>query len=96
MVRNFAVEAVHKQVYPATYNFRDEADGTSGTDIEFVDSAIVDTNTTVQIIAVLDGHRKVLELFDNDGAAAVTINNSISDITFGTYEYLVRTSDANL
>ena len=34
MARNFAVKAVHKQMYPATYNFRDEADGTSGTDIE--------------------------------------------------------------
>ena len=45
MVRNFAVKTVHKEMYPATYTFKDEADGTSGTDIGFLDSVQAVTGT---------------------------------------------------
>ena len=83
-------------LYPATYNFKDEADGTSGNDIDFVDSSTTDTNTTLQIISSLDGHRKVLEMYDNDAGAIVRVNHDISDITYGTYEFWMQTSDATL
>ena len=66
MVRNFAVKAVHKQMYPATYTFRDEEDGTSGTDIDFVDSKNSDADQGVRIVAITDGHRKSLELGINE------------------------------
>ena len=61
MTRNFAAKAVHKYMYPATYNFRDEADGTSRTDIGFVS---IEASTHCEIITVEAGHRKVLRFFE--------------------------------
>ena len=46
-------------MYPGTYNFREEVDGTSGTDIDFVDS--VSGTCTAIIVASDNGHRKVMK-----------------------------------
>ena len=61
MTRNFTVKAVHKKMYPATYNFRDEVDGTSGIDIEFVTGDLSDTNGFVDVIASWQDHNKILK-----------------------------------
>ena len=94
MARSFAVKAVHKQMYPATHNFRDEVDGTSGTDIDFVDA--IDANCAATIVAVIDGHRKVLY------TDAVTVNymgwqnDFVGDEATGTIEFWIRFVQANL
>ena len=80
-------------LYKGTYNFKDEADGTSGTDIDFVDSATTGVNTTLQIIPFHNGHRKVLEFYDNDAGARVTARNNFADQEFGTVELFFEGSD---
>ena len=48
--------------HKATYNFRDETDGESGTDIEWIDSVGVDDSTYSAVItAIEDGHRKIIK-----------------------------------
>ena len=95
MGRSFKVLAIHKQTYPATYNFRDEADGTSETDIVFVDSSTNPADTKVQIISGLGGHKKVLEMFDNSAIACPEIFHTFSSAQeSGTIEFWIRTSDA--
>jgi len=70
-------------IYPATYNFKDEADGTSGTDIEYVSETTFDD--TCAIVASKGGHKKVLYL---KTAGAGTINGIAysSAQTAGTIE----------
>ena len=57
MTRNFAAKAVHKQMYPATYNFRDDDIG--GNPADWV---LDEVGGTINIISDLDGHKKVVEL----------------------------------
>ena len=83
-------------IYPGTYNFKEEADGTSGNDIDFVDGSVTGANTTAQIITSHNGHRKVLELHDNDAGAVVLVNNNISNEEYGTIEFFWTISDATL
>ena len=68
MARSFKVETVHRQMYPATYNFRDEADGTSGTDIGFIDFS--DNPTDITITSSFGDHKKVLKSLNVGGASA--------------------------
>ena len=65
MGRAFQVLAIHKQMFPATYNFRDEANGTEGDDIGFIDSYDETGDPYIKIIASKDGHKKVLEFQKN-------------------------------
>ena len=95
MVRNFTVKKVRKQMYPATYNFMDEADDTAGTSIDFVDAATTGANTTLKIIAVQNGHRKVIEMYDNDGAARVDFSHEFTAQTYGTVEFWLSNSDVS-
>jgi len=46
-------------LYNATYSFTDEIDGTSGINIDFIDQ--VPSGSSVEVIASLGGHRKLIE-----------------------------------
>ncbi|KKM60068.1 hypothetical protein LCGC14_1545600, partial [marine sediment metagenome] len=50
------------QFYGATHNFKDDTDGAEPTGWTIVDG----TNCETTIISSLDGHRKVLQLYDNN------------------------------
>ena len=95
MVRNFAVKAVHKQMYPATYTFRDEADGTSGTDIDGIDTeTATDTGYNIQVIASEDGHKKVLKAITNgDNGTYALWYDSFTPQTDGTIEFWIKYID---
>ena len=92
MARSFAVKAVHKGMYPATYNFRDDADGAVPTFITTDDSG---GTCTVTIIPSLDGHRKVLKLYDPDAAnRCICYHAFASGQVTGTIEFFMHTTDA--
>ena len=86
MTRNFAVKAVHKDMYPATYTFRDESDGS-------VPSGWVDADNVGTIEAVVDGHRKVYR--HTDTAANEIVYNELGDQTSGTIEFWIRFEQEN-
>jgi hypothetical protein len=59
---NFTARQIHKQVYPATYNSKDETDGTTGESIDWIDAEAGDDSTySATITALEDGHRKVIK-----------------------------------
>jgi len=86
---NNTVHKVHDFMYPATYNFRDEADGTSGTDIEFVD---INQCDSCVIEASYLGHAKILHFTDSD---AGQIRNTGLTATSGTIELWVNNPTAD-
>ena len=93
MGRDFTVKKVLKQMYPATYNFKDEADGTSGTDIDFVDAATL-YNGACEIVSDWQGHRKVLRLLDDaTGGEDPQIIHNITQATSGIHEFWIGTTD---
>ena len=65
-------------MYPATYNFRDEADGAFPSDSNWTDQDGAGCETTV--ITSLDGHRKVLQFYDN---SATLRAQAVSNFTQG-------------
>lgn len=83
-------------IYDATYNFWDEEDGTSGTDIDFIDAGLIPANTSIQIISDLGGHKKVLELYDNSAIASFWCYDSFSSQSYGTIEFWMRVTDATM
>ena len=88
----FTARKIHKQIYPATYNFKDDADGDNPTGW-----TVDEGGGTINVIALLDGHRKVVEMDDTSGADNVTAKQSFSSgQASGTYEYWIRTTDATL
>ena len=95
MARAFKVLAVHDKMWSGTFNFRAEADGTSGTDIDLVDEALGGGSTTMQIISNLGNHKKILELYDNDGSNFVGFYYyfSTAQTSNFTFEFWHRTSD---
>ncbi|MHA1251445.1 MAG: CBM96 family carbohydrate-binding protein, partial [Candidatus Helarchaeota archaeon] len=78
-------------VYYGTYDFRDEADGASGTDIGFVDYT---SGSTVDIISEFDGHKKVLRMEDISSAGVTEVIHSITSQNYGTVEFWMGSSDA--
>ena len=80
-------------IYKATYNFKDEADGTSGTDIDFVDAATL-YNGACEIVSDWQSHRKVLRLLDDatPGEDPIFYHNETQAIA-GTREFWIGTSD---
>ena len=81
-------------MYPATYNFKDEVDGTTGTDIDFIDVDGSGADCVASIIAVLDGHRKVLQLHDNSNPNYIQVKHTLTSTqASGTIEFWVATSD---
>ena len=65
MARYFGVKKVLKQMYPATYNFKDDDVGDDPSGWTIADGL----DTEISVIASLDGHRKVLKFYDNEAAA---------------------------
>ncbi len=89
MVRSFKVLAVHKQMFPGTYNFRDEAVGTSGTDINDV---ILNQCDTCEIVSDYLGHKKALHFVDsNSGQIRLAPHTETS----GTFELWGNNPTAN-
>jgi len=83
-------------LYNGTYTFTNIPDGTSGTDIDFVDEVISDINTTVQIVSEIDGHNKVLELFDNSSSDMCEAYNYFNFAqSSGIYEMWFYITDAS-
>ena len=81
------------EYYLGTHNFRDEADGTSGTDIDFVDNATL-YNGACHIISDWQGHRKVLRLTDDATPGEdPNITHIETQATAGTREFWVGTND---
>ncbi len=78
--------------YPATNGFEDEPDGTSGTDIGFVDS--LDSGGSVEVISELDGHSKVIR-YNTTGNWQWARNNFELSHTSGTVEFWIRLGEAN-
>jgi len=59
---NLTARKVHKQISPAPYNFKAEADGTSGISIGFIDIEAGDDSTfSATIVASEDGHKKIIK-----------------------------------
>ena len=97
-------------MYPATYNFRDDENGTSDTDIEFIDSVVGDdSNPIATIIALEDSHRKIIK-FTSDGDNGkyyewfhnFSSAQSVEEVEFwvkfidnGTGQYHLRVRDAS-
>ena len=62
MAKPYTVKQIHKKMYPATHNFKDEADGTTNTDIEpFTSVSGTDSNKQAIVVGLEDGHRKVVK-----------------------------------
>lgn len=78
-------------------DFENEDTYTSGTDIDFIDVDASETNCKAQIIPSFNKHKKVIELYDNNGAGNCEYHNDFSSAQgYGTIEYWVKTSDATL
>jgi len=83
-------------IYNATYTFTDIPDGTKDDDIDFVDQVVSDVNTTVQIVSEIDGHNKVLELFDNSSSDMCEVYNYFNFAqSSGIYEMWFYITDAS-
>jgi len=81
------------RVYKGTYNFEDESVGTSGTDIEFVDTAVL-YDGACEIVSDWQSHKKVLRLTDDvtPGENPYILHN-ITQATSGTHEFWIGTND---
>lgn len=80
--------------YPATYGFENEMDGTSRTDIAYVDSTnSIQSNCYVDIVNNFQGHNKVLRIYDaNTAGNAEARNHFTSPQQSGTIEWWWNTS----
>jgi len=80
--------------YPATYGFENEVDGTSRTDIAYVDSTNnIQSNCYVDIVNNFQGHNKVLRIYDaNTAGNAEARNHFTSPQQSGTIEWWWSTS----
>ena len=76
-------------MYPATYNFMDEVDGTCGTDIDFLDTANhVGVDNSICIISDFVNHRKVLKITDATATDYTEYEHSIGSVkTDATIEF---------
>lgn len=85
---NFQALKIFKQMYPATYNFKDDAVGA------FPDGWVDNSGgtCTAEIIQAIGGHRKVLEL-DVVSANEAWAYNIFSNAPSGTVEAWIRTTD---
>ena len=82
--------------YPATHNFKDEVDGTTGLDIDFINSQyIVAPTGYAKIVAEKGDHKKVLEINDHSAAGTTNIRHwfSAQTGTGKTVEFWHRTED---
>lgn len=93
---NLTARKIFKQMYPATYNFKDDAvkDYTSTpTDLGFVDSASL-YNGTLAVVSSWQSHRKVLRLQDDATPGEDPyIRHIETQATSGTREFYVGTNN---
>ncbi|MFX1281399.1 MAG: PKD domain-containing protein, partial [Promethearchaeota archaeon] len=77
--------------YPATYSFENDFLPNEPDSFEEIGTV----GGTVNVINVLDGHKKILQLFDNNSllAKAYVIKELSSTPTNGTIEYWMRSTD---
>ncbi|KKK67437.1 hypothetical protein LCGC14_2954080, partial [marine sediment metagenome] len=82
-------------IYPATYGFESEADGTTGLDIDFVDTYHNHPPSTyAMIVSDFQGHSKVLQMYDHSSSDVALTNTLLDEAqTYGTIEYWMATSD---
>jgi len=75
--------------YAGTFGFEDEVDGTSRTDIRYVDQTnAIQSNCYVDIQNNYQGHNKVLRVYDgNTDGNAEAVDHFISTQTSGTIEW---------
>jgi len=99
---NSTIYKVLKQGYPATHDFKDEVDGTSGNDIDGI--SVSESLDTCVIVSSYLGHRKVIHFIDADagqfrvvftsgqitGTVDIWINNAMAQ---DYYIYLRDESD---
>lgn len=84
------------KIYPATHDFKDEVIGTIGTNIVFIDTDSSTGTCYATIIQYLDGHNKILQLYDDGASYRADVYNTISPAqTYGTIEFWVRITDAS-
>ena len=88
---NYTSNEVPK-IFKGTYNFSDYADGTSGTDIDWVTSG-ADADHCVIEASYLT-HKKVMSFFDDDGFSIAY--RSITQATAGTREWWIAVPDNTL
>ena len=82
--------------YPATYGFENDANGTTGTNIDFIDTDNSGASCSAQIIAQEGNHSKVLELYDNNAAGDALIFHEFgSTQTSKMLEFWWKSSDAS-
>jgi hypothetical protein len=84
--------------FPASHGFENELEGTSGTDIKFVNYTTISSNCEVQIYDEYQGHKKVLRLHDGSSSGnARAQHNFHSTHTTGSIEWwwLTPTSGTN-
>jgi len=82
--------------YPATYGFENEADGTYGTNIDFIDvETATDSSYAATIVATHNGHNKVLNTTAaGDNGAYVHWQHDFSSVkTNGTIEFFHEYKD---
>ena len=73
--------------YPATYGFENEDDGTTGTNIDFVDG---NSFNTCEIVPEFDEHEKVLKLHTTGGGGWRSMYNTFSEQSSGTIEFWIN------
>lgn len=95
MGRGFTGYSIHKKMFPGTDKLKDEADGTSGTDIDFIDSIVAtDTGYSITVINVEDGHRKVLKAITNgDNGTFAYFRHNFTARGIGTIEWWFKYTD---
>ena len=86
MARNFAVKKVRKQMYPATYTFKDDVDGA-------IPDGWVPEAGSVTIISDFVSHRKILKSYHDGVDMPQTYNNFSSSQPNGTIEFWIGTDD---
>lgn len=92
---NFRNEQEYTGHYNATYSFENEIIGTSGVDIDFIDSDISTGSCLIEIIDNINGHNYILKFIDyNEGGTLAVGKNSFDNINYGTVEFWILTTDA--
>ena len=80
------------QFYGATFNFKEEEDGTSGTDIEFVTGDLSDADGFADIITSFQGHKKALQGHVVAGDRYRVFHTHTANIS-PTYEFWIATDN---
>ena len=82
--------------YPATFGFENEVDGTSRTDITYVDyTNNIQSNCYVDIVNNFQGHNKVLRIYDQNTAGNAEATNQLDSLfANGTVEFWWLVPDA--